>query len=122
MRWVQVLLLSLLIASCLFVGYALLARFVLHGPVTGRSLVISVEEASGSAGGLLNHGRCRPTRAPREWRCEVTDSAGSGGATYTIRLRPGSSCWDGVLTNDASEGGMPKTIEDCVRRWQWSLF
>ena len=111
------------LAVFLFAAYAIVARFVLHGPVTGRSLHESVQSASGSAGSTLgNAGRCRSGSQTREWRCDVDDAGGSGTATYSIRVRAGSSCWNGRLTGGDGEGGMPKRISGCVHRWQWSLF
>ena len=52
---------------------------------------------------------------------EVTDREGSGSARYTVRRRPGSSCWDAALTADSSEGGMLRRVSGCVHRWKWSL-
>jgi hypothetical protein len=39
-----------------------------------------------------------------------------------VRVRNGSSCFDGRLTADYGEGGMPRRIRGCVYRWQWSVF
>ena len=115
------LLLVVLLVAVLGAGvFAVLARFVLHGEVTPRSLFVSVEDASGSAGLIFkDEGRCRPWRG-REglWRCTVRDAAGSGGATYRVRMRSGSSCWDARLTDDDSEGTMPEMLDGCVYRWE----
>jgi hypothetical protein len=114
-----------LLAALAVGGYALLARFVLHGPVTGHSLFQSVEHASGSAGRVLGGagGRCRRrTKTATRWSCSVADREGSGGATYRVRVERGTSCWHGALASDYSEGGMPKAIHGCVYRWQWSLL
>ena len=96
-----------------FVVYALLARFVVHGPVSASSLAGSVTDASGSAGGgVLDYpGRCRRLPAAATWRCVVMDGDGSGGAASMVRLRAGSSCWDGALVDEelypAVEAGLP---------------
>lgn len=110
---------GLLLASC-----ALLARFVLHGPVNGRSLQRAVVLESGSADDSLGDtgARCRPLRLRGEWACLVGDSEGSGSVAYRIVVRPDSSCWDGRATRDDSEGPMPQTIRGCVHLWQWTLF
>jgi NDP-sugar pyrophosphorylase family protein len=96
---------------------------VLHGPVTAGSLHDAVERQSGSAGNLFGTtDRCRRLDAARTWRCSVYDSAGSGGVDYRVRARSGSSCFDGRITADYGEGGLPKRISGCVYRWQWSAF
>lgn len=107
----------------LLAAFALLGRFVIHGPVRSDTLAVAVGRATGSAGELLGDaGDCRRERAERTWRCAVTDSEGSGGAGYRVRLRPGSSCWKARLVNDAAEGPMPRDAAGCVYRWQWSLL
>jgi hypothetical protein len=86
-----------------------------------------VERASGSAGATLEPGvvagydRCDPVERSREWSCDVMDRGGSAGATYRVRVRPASSCWEGQLSHDYSEAGMPGRIAGCVNRWEWTL-
>ena len=106
--------------ACVF--SALLARFVLHGQVTGRSLAISVGRASGSPEELLrDRGACRRTGHADGWRYEVTGREGSGAASYRVVVRPGSSCWDERLADDSDTKGMPREVGDYIHRWQWSL-
>jgi hypothetical protein len=109
-------------AVVVFVAYALLARFVLHGPVGPGTLQVSVERTAGSA--LPRYrGRCRRARRSGDWRCTISDHEGSGGVTYRVSVRPGSSCWHGEIVEDLSEGApMPRKIDDCVHLWQWSLL
>ena len=52
----------------------------------------------------------------------MDDSSGSGGVDYEVRVRDGSSCFDGRLTAARGEGGMPGRISGCVYRWQWNVF
>ena len=110
---------------------ALLARFVLHGPVTSRSLLDSVEQRSGSEGATYDlGGRCRPPRGGEDgrgrdggrWRCEVWDPAISDPAAYDVRVRPGSSCWDARLARPDVPSDLPRSLEGCVHRWQWTIF
>jgi hypothetical protein len=108
------------IGVILVVGtYNVVASQVLHGPVNGRSLYVSVEEESG--GGDLfqedEHAECRRTARALEWTCEVPGPYPSGGSTYRVRLHPGSSCWDasGDGWNVSGDGrGLPAHISDCV--------
>lgn len=110
------------LALTAFAIFAILARFVIHGPVSGSALVDAVERESDSAGQVLDDdGRCRELRN-LIWRCSVTDQEGSGGATYRVRLRSDSSCWDARLAADGPEGGMSETLTGCVYLWQWSLL
>lgn len=90
----------------------------LHGEVTAESLVKSVESDAGSAATLISglRGACRRTARPRERRCEVADSSGSGSGAYRVRVRRGSSCWDGVLTDSPAGGALDPRISGCVRR------
>jgi hypothetical protein len=113
-------LLVVLLAAVLAAGaYAALARFVIHGEVTPRTLFVSLEDKTGSAGLIFeDKGRCRKRSRPLLWRCTVRDREGSGGATYRVRMRPHSSCWDARLTEDESEGGMPDLLDGCVYRWE----
>jgi hypothetical protein len=112
-------LLAALVCTWAFCAYALAARFALHGPVTPTSLYASVAARAGSAGG--DAGRCR--RAGAAWSCLVSDREGSGGGEYRVRVRAGSSCFDGRLTRDASEDGdMPRRVQGCIHLWQWRLL
>jgi hypothetical protein len=113
---------TLALAVPLLVAYALLARFALHGPVTGESLHVSVSDQAGSAPGF-DRDRCERASVVRQWRCSVSDSSGSGGAFYSVTVHASNSCWSGVLLDDHSESAdMRKTIHGCVRRWQWTLL
>lgn len=93
-------------------GYNVLASNVLHGPVNGRSLYVSVKDASGGGGPLVpdEHDVCRQAAQPLEWECSVPDPDGSGGAGYSVRVRSGSSCWDGT----GGGAGLPERISGCV--------
>jgi hypothetical protein len=51
----------------------------------------------------------------------VDDSAGSGGVEYRVRVRSGTSCFEGRATAGSGEA-MPKRIDGCVHRWQWTLL
>ncbi|HEU4657610.1 MAG TPA: hypothetical protein VFR97_08805 [Capillimicrobium sp.] len=101
-------------------GYVILATFVLHGPVDGRSLLRSVSGVANSVGEPLEP--CDPATKPRVWNCTVGDREGSGTVEYRVTLRPDSSCWDAILVDDYSEGGMPRYLNGCVRRMEWSLL
>jgi hypothetical protein len=122
-RRLVLLILIPVVTALLLATYALAARFVLHGPVTANSLHEAVERQSGSAGNIFRMPeRCRRRRADGTWKCSVSDSSGSGGVDYKVRVRNGSSCFDGRLTADYGEGGVPKRISGCVYRWQWNVF
>jgi len=113
------LVLALLAVSFAFVAFALLGRFVLHGPVSQHSLEVSVHRAA-ALGMLPEAASCK--RAVRVWHCMAYDDSG-GGATYEVKLRPGSSCWNGRMTQNASyEVDPPRELGGCVRRWQWSIL
>lgn len=80
--------LTLVFTLSAFVVYAVLARFVLHGPVTSDSLAEAVTRESDSAGRTLDDpGRCR-RRSATTWSCSVTDQQGSGGAAYRVWAPP----------------------------------
>jgi hypothetical protein len=112
---------GLCLALVAFGAYALLARFVLHGPVTPDSLAEALTRESDSAGSTLGDpGRCRQTAATT-WNCSVVDRQGSGGARYTVTVDADRSCWQATLDEDHSEGGMPGIVNGCVHRWQWAL-
>lgn len=103
--------------------FAVLARFVVHGPVDGTSLHDSITAATPSAGGFLGDlTGCRAAVAARTWSCSVIDEHRSGGADYLVTVEAGSSCWRAELTLDQSEGNMPKRVRGCVHLWQWSLL
>ena len=120
LRWIA---LRVLYAGLLLASVALLARFVLHGPVNGRSLHQAVVRESGSAEILFDsEGRCRSLEPRGIWTCVVGDAQGSGNVAYRVVVRPGSSCWEGQLIGDAGEGPMPEAIRGCVHLWQWTLI
>ncbi|MDA0184902.1 hypothetical protein OJ997_31655 [Solirubrobacter phytolaccae] len=111
--------LAVLAVGFAFVAYALLARFVLHGPVDQRSLEVSVHRVA-AFGMLPEAAACE--RAEGVWHCMAYDDSG-GGASYEVKLRPGSSCWDGRRLQNASyEVDPPRELSGCVRRWQWSIL
>jgi hypothetical protein len=108
-------------ALLVLVATALLGRYVMHGPVDRNRLAVSVAQATGSVDEAFGGpDPCRLTDRVGVYRCRVGDGEGSGTATYSVRLRPGSSCWDARRLIDASEGGMPRNPDGCVRAWQWS--
>jgi hypothetical protein len=93
--------------------YDMLTTHVLHGPVNGRSLYVAVRDESGGVNPITvdEHRRCHPTRPPRVWTCSVDVPTGSaGGVDYRVRIRDGSSCWDGV----GGGTGLPHRISGCV--------
>ena len=124
MRIFSVLLLLTLVAGLVpagFATYAMLARFTLAGHVNSSSLAISVTNSSPSAGSIVgNSGECHARRA-RLWSCTVSDSSGSGVVDYNVRVRQGSSCWEGRLVHGRGYD-MPRRVSGCVHRWQWSLL
>jgi len=112
----------LLLAPALFAAYALLARYLLHGPVSASRLFVSVAQASDSGGGSVGApGLCRRIAAPRGWLCQVPDRRAYGVVSYRVGIRCGGSCWAAQITDDYTESGMPKRVDGCVHRWQWSL-
>lgn len=118
---VFVVMLVPLVLAGLLLAYALVARFVLHGPVDSGSLSRSVEVAAGSSTYGTESPCRRRSTAPR-WRCSVWDASASGGVTYVVRVRPGGSCWDARLVGPNGEGPMPLRLSGCVHRWQWTLL
>lgn len=93
-------------------GYNVLRSNVLHGEVNARSLFASVEDEAGVPS-LLEAPEprtCKRLARPREWECGVLDDSGSGGVAYHVRVRSGSSCWDGT----GSGSGRPRRISGCV--------
>ena len=114
----------MLSAVAIFLGYALVARFALRGPVNPDSLHRSVALETGSADVTLgNAGACEPRARPNLWSCEVSDSSGSGTAVYDIRVESNRSCWTGRLVESyEGEGPMPRRSSGCVHRWQWTLL
>jgi hypothetical protein len=102
------------------VVYALAGRFVLHGPVTGRSLAVNLAQTAGSAAIDEPHA-CTRAAAPGTWRCFVVDPGGSGGASYRVAVEPGSSCWSATVTQRAGgDEPLPTHLHACVHRWQWT--
>lgn len=102
--------------------YLLLATFVLHGPVNERSLVRSVSGVAGSAAEPFR-GCDRDDAQPHAWTCAVYDKEGSGGGRYRVTVRHESSCWRAVLVRDQfTSEGMPRTLDGCVRKLEWSLL
>ena len=99
-RILATLVVILIGAPVVFATYAVLARYVLHGPVDGESLGRSVARESHWATGT-----CRRTPAPGEWRCVMSDASTS--RPYRVRVKEGSSCWEAPLLK----------AEGCVRRW-----
>jgi hypothetical protein len=91
------------------------------GKVTGRSLLVSVEDRAGSVS-LVDTHACVTMAAARTWECGVSDREGSGGATYRVRVLRDGSCWTARLTHDYSEGGMPARLSGCVRARRRSLI
>jgi hypothetical protein len=116
--------LLLVLAVTAFAAYALTARFLLHGPVDRASLWRGVAAASGSASALpgFDDGGC-VRKGPRTYDCSVSDPEGSGGGTYRVTVRPGSSCWTArhLGGHGAEERRLPDAVDGCVRRWEWSL-
>jgi hypothetical protein len=110
-------------ATSLFAAYAILARWVWHGPLTSESLFASVQDKSGSAGDLFDeHSQCERVHAARTWRCDVADPAGSGAIRYRVVVRQDEpACWDATLSRNWGEGG-PQRISGCIPRWDWSLL
>jgi hypothetical protein len=105
-----------LLAVFLFAVYAVLARTVIHGPVTPDSLGVSVAEEGGSM--FAEFSECRPAARAREWRCTFSVD-GSSGAEFRVRVRDGSSCWDASRVHGT---GLDRRLSGCVHRWQWSLL
>jgi len=99
-------------------AYAVLARFVLHGPVNDASLQRSVALARGSDPSFPTH--CTRT-GTRRWRCTTPDDQSSGAVQYDVRGVDGGSCWRATLVSDSSEGA-PEHVGGCVHSWQWTLL
>jgi hypothetical protein len=106
-------------AVCLLVilvvgGYDVLASNVLHGPVNGRSLYLSVKHAAEAENAITEDAkwRCNPAEEAREWTCEVDDRSGSGGGEYHVWVDRGSSCWRARLV--LSGEGLPRLARGCV--------
>jgi hypothetical protein len=137
--------LGFLCSAALVLSYALLARYVLHGPTDAMSLAVSVRTEAGASGdmlgaggpcrraasdelesrteGFLTAGQLVPDELSSEvWICLAGDIRASGTAAYRVRLQSGS-CWEGRLATDLSgRSWLPRTISGCVHRWQWSLL
>ena len=95
-------------------GYSVLASNVLHGPVNGRSLYLSVKHSAGAENAATEDAkwRCTPFTRAREWTCEVDDRSGSGGGEYHVRVERDSSCWSAKLV--ISGEGLPRRANGCV--------
>lgn len=119
--------LALLCGAALFLSYALLARYVLHGPVDEMSLAVSVRREAGGTDETVGGGGTCHRIAPYVWTCSV--GAGYDArhsmqryVAYRVRIRSGS-CWEGRLAVDSSgRTRMPRALSGCVHRWQWSLL
>ncbi len=109
-RLLGTLMVVLLGATLLFVTYALLARFVLHGEVTAESLGAAVARESPSGG----EASCRREEHGR--RCTLANSSDT--RQYRIRMRDGS-CWE--ARRIVAPNG-PPLFDGCVRRWEYGLF
>jgi hypothetical protein len=118
--------LVLLCAGALALSYALLARFVLHGPVDPMSLAVSVRrEAASTDVYATADDPCRRIR-PSVWMCIAHDGydprhSRSRYVEYRVRIRQGS-CWDGHLVNGWPGTSKPHAIRGCVHRWQWRFL
>ncbi len=110
-RWALAAAVLAVIAAVL-VG-ACAARYALHGPVTARSLYLSVRDATPSLDPLdRSTAACAPEREPRAWTCTVTDAEGSGAAVYRVRVRRSSSCWDARRIKRGI--GMPERVSGSI--------
>lgn len=115
MRHVLIGLLALVLAVA---GYALLARFILHGPVNAVSLVGSITD-SGEFG-TWAASACEKAGS-RHWTCMLDNDSDS--TTYRVRIEPNGSCWTAIRGRypDSGFGELPSRATGCVHRWQWSL-
>jgi hypothetical protein len=102
-----------------------LGRFVLHGPVTGDRLALSMDREIG-AGGLNGDEvpACRPGSGTT-WQCEAYSSELSGTIRYDVIQRTGSSCWDALRAERDARAAelataMPLRASGCVHRWRWT--
>lgn len=93
------------------VAAALAAYVFAPVPLTANTLTNSVERESGSAG---IGGECS-RRADEHWRCEITDGAGSGGASYEVTVD--GRCWRARRTSPGhfTETPMPARPDGCTR-------
>lgn len=96
-----------------------LGRWVIHGPVDGHSLRVSVRHEVGDV--FAGIGDCTPAGPPRVWLCDVSDDGGSGSVTYRVTVEPGGSCWR-ASRQAFSVDRLPKSPQGCVHLWQWSLL
>jgi hypothetical protein len=103
------------------VGTALML-FVLHGPVTDARLAKSVAGKAGRLTLLPCTPRDRRGETTGRWTCGVWIDEGrftSGGVSYAVQVRRGSSCWSARLAPAlAAEAHVPARLSGCVRRWQ----
>lgn len=110
---VVLLLIPLLVAVA-----AILGRFVLHGPVDGASLAVSVRKEVGSIDDVTP---CARTPRRDVWRCSMSDATSSGAVPYTVRVEPDGSCWTARRLRPDGTPGRERAA-GCVHAWQWSLL
>jgi hypothetical protein len=115
------------IALVALVALAGLARFAVHGPVTGGSLALSVDREIG-AGGVHDDElpACRRL-APGTWRCEAYSTEMSGTVRYDVAQRGRGSCWDAERAEQRARAvelatDMPAHASGCVHRRQWTAM
>jgi hypothetical protein len=104
-----------LLVPVLFVTYALLARYVIHGPVNDQSLAWSVATDGGSP--FPDLANCDRIGRAATWTCTLTRD-GSAAAHYRVRRRGDSSCWDARRIRGEGD----RRLRGCVHRWQWELI
>jgi hypothetical protein len=82
-----------------------------------------VERQSCSAGDLFSHVATGVVDVQAGGKCEVLRGRLRRQRRRRLRGRVGTQfCFDGRLTADYGEGGMPGRISGCVYRWQWNVF
>jgi len=119
------ILLAAVCGATLALSCALLARYVLHGPVDDASLAEAVRLEAGAPNPLFSSASCRRV-ARSVWMCAVSNDYDRVASTatyvdYRVLMR-GGSCWEGRLAVDRSGcSSLPRAISGCVHLWQWSL-
>jgi hypothetical protein len=93
---------ALVIVASLVAGYLWLPAI---GDPSPQALQYSLTraaggEVSGSLPGCDKRGRNR-------WRCDVSDSHGSGSGTYRLRMA-GTRCWRARRVSPKTDGGEPR--------------
>jgi hypothetical protein len=101
----------------LLVVALVLGRFVLHGPVSPRALMKSVESRVPD---VAFHDRCQRTHQERAWTCEIATNGGSSSMTYEVVVDRDSSCW--TARPQTTRIGSSEPTRGCVHLWQWSLL